>query len=308
MLEDWIMKDGGGITGPRRRSSMGMMHGMMGRRNRFMGKGEFLLEPFYDGYAVNGRIYPALEPLAVEKGERVKLRLSNPSSATIYNLRLAGHTLTVTHADGRPLKPITVDVLRIGMGERYDVEFFANNPGYWMLAAQELGFGESRLRIPIKYKGVQNKEPSLPQFHRGLRFSSYWDLRANEESNRALVKRADIFIPQNLSGGMHSSFWTINGQVYPDAERLFIHENEQVRLSYLNHSMMHHPMHLHGHFFKFVNPRLTSTQWIAKDTIVVEPMERIDIEFNADNPGKWFHHCHNLYHMMAGMANEVVYQ
>jgi FtsP/CotA-like multicopper oxidase with cupredoxin domain len=32
------------------------------------------------------------------------------------------------------------------------------------------------------------------------------------------------------------------------------------------------------------------------------------IEFFPDNPGKWFHHCHNLYHMMAGMANVVEYQ
>jgi len=31
----------------------------------------------------------------------------------------------------------------------------------------------------------------------------------------------------------------------------------------------------------------------------------VEIEFIADNPGKWFHHCHNLYHMMAGMANVV---
>jgi FtsP/CotA-like multicopper oxidase with cupredoxin domain len=37
-------------------------------------------------------------------------------------------------------------------------------------------------------------------------------------------------------------------------------------------------------------------------------MQRVDIEFTADNPGNWFHHCHNLYHMEAGMANVVVYQ
>jgi FtsP/CotA-like multicopper oxidase with cupredoxin domain len=45
-----------------------------------------------------------------------------------------------------------------------------------------------------------------------------------------------------------------------------------------------------------------------KDTIIVNPMERVEIEFLANNPGKWFHHCHNLYHMMAGMANLLLYR
>lgn len=33
--------------------------------------------------------------------------------------------------------------------------------------------------------------------------------------------------------------------------------------------------------------------------------ERYDLEFTADNRGDWFHHCHNLYHMNAGMANVI---
>lgn len=72
--------------------------------------------------------------------------------------------------------------------------------------------------------------------------------------------------------------------------------------------MMPHPMHLHGHFFKVVNASLPETRWILKDTIIVDPMQRVEIEFLADNPGDWFHHCHNLYHMEAGMANVVVYK
>lgn len=32
------------------------------------------------------------------------------------------------------------------------------------------------------------------------------------------------------------------------------------------------------------------------------------IEFLADNSGNWFYHCHNLYPMMAGMANVVMYE
>lgn len=45
-----------------------------------------------------------------------------------------------------------------------------------------------------------------------------------------------------------------------------------------------------------------------KDTIIVDPMQRVEIEFLADNPGRWFHYCHSLYHTEAGMANVVTYQ
>jgi FtsP/CotA-like multicopper oxidase with cupredoxin domain len=265
MLEDWVMRDGGGIARTRRRSPMGMMGGMMGRRRGFGAAQEPLLEPIYDGYAINGRAYPATEPLIVQKGDRVKLRLLNPSSATTYDLRLAGHSLTITHADGNPVKPIETDLLRIGMGERYDVEFVANNPGHWLLSAADRGFGEGQLRIPILYRGIQTKVPIEPRFYRGLRFASYWDLRSLYPAEPSTSGNIAQVLPQTLSGGMHSPFWSINGQLYPDADPLVVR------------------------------------------TVIVNPMQRMEIEFLADNPGKWFHHCHNLYHMMAGMANVVVY-
>lgn len=66
-------------------------------------------------------------------------------------------------------------------------------------------------------------------------------------------------------------------------------------------SMMAHPMHLHGHFFELDLPGRP-----RKDTVLVgRMMGRMAVEFVADNPGRWFHHCHHLYHMEAGMANIV---
>lgn len=316
VLEDWVMKDGGGVANTTRRPPMGMMHGRMhgmmrgrmGRSRRHRNEEDPLLEPVYDAYAVNGRVYSNIEPLVVQRGERVKLRLLNASSSTIYDLRLAGHSLNITHVDGQAIKPVETDVLRIGMGERYDLEFEADNPGRWLLAAVDRGFGEGMLSIPMEYKGVKRTESVPPLFHRGLRFHSYWDFQALHPTENTVRQRANRLYSQELTGGMHSPFWTINGWVYPNAERLGVQEGELVRIGYSNHSMMPHPMHLHGHFFRVVNPSLPHRFWIQKDTIIVNHMERVEIEFLANNPGKWFHHCHNLYHMEAGMANVVVYQ
>jgi FtsP/CotA-like multicopper oxidase with cupredoxin domain len=303
MLEDWVMRDEGGTAaGIRRRPPMGMMGGMMAGRGANT-SGMPLLEPYYDGYAVNGRLTTYLEPLEVKKGDRVKLRLVNSSSSTIYDLQLAGHVLKVTYTDGQPVQPIETDVLRISMGERYDVEFKADNPGTWLLAARETGFGEGQLRIPITYKGNQSKTPVLPDFRPTRRLLGYWDMRSRYTQPHTGSGRSDKRIFQTLSGGMHSPFWTINRQVYPDVEPIHIESGMRVRVGYGNRSMMPHPMHLHGHFFSIVNPYVEKSHWIRKDTVLVNPMERLEIEFIADNNGKWFHHCHNLYHMMAGMAN-----
>lgn len=308
LLEDWVMKDEGGTADtPRRASSMGMMGGRRGGQRSIQPAGSPLLEPVYDDHAVNGKVYSAMEPLKVKKGDKVKLRLINSSSATMYTLSLAGHPLTITHSDGNPIKPIETDIIRIGMGERYDVEFIADNPGNWLLAALEQGNGESRLRIPIKYDGIQAGAPVLPQFRRNMRFASYWDMEAFSPEQTSIPAKAQRSFSQTLSGGMMGSpYWTINGRVYPDTDSLIIRKGDLVRISYMNQSMMPHPMHLHGHFYKVVNPNLPSNRWIMKDTVIVNHMERIDIEFLADNPGKWFHHCHNLYHMMAGMTNVVI--
>jgi FtsP/CotA-like multicopper oxidase with cupredoxin domain len=64
---------------------------------------------------------------------------------------------------------------------------------------------------------------------------------------------------------------------------------------------MPHPMHLHGHFFE-----VAGSPGLRKDTVIVEAhMGQLSIEFVADNPGHWMHHCHHLYHMEAGMMNVV---
>lgn len=69
--------------------------------------------------------------------------------------------------------------------------------------------------------------------------------------------------------------------------------------------MMHHPMHLHGHFFRVLNKNGEYSP--LKHTVNVPPMEKITIEFYGNEYGDWFFHCHILYHMMGGMARIFSY-
>ena len=99
---------------------------------------------------------------------------------------------------------------------------------------------------------------------------------------------------------MKGTEWLINGQAYPNAAPLEIRQGEAVRIRMLNQSAMPHPMHMHGHFFRVGN--------VMKDTTIVwTHTGHVELDFMANNPGNWFFHCHNLYHMEAGMARLIQY-
>jgi manganese oxidase len=87
-------------------------------------------------FTVNGKSAPAIPPIEVRPGERVRLRLLNASAAACP-LFLTGHRFEVINANGGDgLEPrITRDTLTLQPGDRYDVEFTANNPGVWSLAS-----------------------------------------------------------------------------------------------------------------------------------------------------------------------------
>ena len=79
-----------------------------------------------------------------------------------------------------------------------------------------------------------------------------------------------------------------------------------VRFTFINETMMHHPMHLHGHFFRVLTGAGDFSP--LKHTVDVPPMTTRTIEFAADEPGDWFMHCHVLYHMAVGMARVIHYE
>jgi FtsP/CotA-like multicopper oxidase with cupredoxin domain len=75
-----------------------------------------------------------------------------------------------------------------------------------------------------------------------------------------------------------------------------------------NRTMMSHPMHLHGHAFQVVAIDGRRFAGAVRDTVLVPPKQSVTVAFDANSPGKWAFHCHNLYHMEAGMMTTVQYE
>ncbi|CAN5893285.1 hypothetical protein BH11VER1_BH11VER1_01380 [soil metagenome] len=109
-----------------------------------------------------------------------------------------------------------------------------------------------------------------------------------------------------LQGDMIRYIWTLDGKTLSEADTINVRRGERVRFTFINDTMMHHPMHLHGHFFRVLTKAGDYSP--LKHTVDVPPMTTRVIEFAADEPGDWFMHCHVLYHMAVGMARVVHYE
>ena len=109
-----------------------------------------------------------------------------------------------------------------------------------------------------------------------------------------------------LDGDMERYVWSLNNKTLSESDSISIRQGEVARFIMINRTMMHHPMHLHGHFFRVLNGQGEFSP--LKHTVDVAPMSTTVIEFDASEKGDWFFHCHLLYHMMAGMARVVHYQ
>jgi len=109
----------------------------------------------------------------------------------------------------------------------------------------------------------------------------------------------------NLTGNMWRYVWSMNGVPLAEADKIKIEKGQVVRFTLNNLTMMHHPMHLHGHFFRVINANGAYSP--LKHTVNVPPMQKMVIEFDANESNEWFFHCHVLYHMMGGMARIVSY-
>lgn len=259
----------------------------------------------YPSFLLNGR--PPANPWtgAVRRGERVRLRVINASGSTIFRFRIDGHPFQVTHTDGTPVKPVEADNLWIATAERYDLLVRIRDAGSFGLRAAPLGSPGQAFGVLRTADARAAAAPGVPTDW-GARTLGYAQLAAPRETTLPAGPAREYAL--TLGGDMAAYKWSINGQYYPQADPLLIRQGERVRVTIANPTMMVHPMHLHGHVFRVLGGAAGDRFAPLKDTIGVWPKETVKIEFLADNPGKWFFHCHNLYHLETGMAREWHYQ
>jgi FtsP/CotA-like multicopper oxidase with cupredoxin domain len=313
VLDDWVdgtgrtpdqvladLQQGGGGDG-----SMGGTDGM-GHGSMMGGTGS-MQSPLLGGagdidyplYLVNGRMAADPDTLSAKPGQRVRIRFVNAGSDTAFRVAVGGHRMTVTHSDGFPVVPMHTDALLIGMGERFDVNLTLRDGAFPLVASAE---GKNGQGLAVIHTGI-GRRPNAGVRVRELSGQVLLgtDLFPGEGvglDRKPVDRRHDLV----LAGSMAPYRWTLNGKTFPDTEPLQAVQGERVRLRFVNHSMMFHPMHVHGHTFALTNGGA------RKDTVIVRPMQAVEVDLEADNPGQWAAHCHNIYHAETGMMTTLSYR
>ena len=118
-------------------------------------------------------------------------------------------------------------------------------------------------------------------------------------------RAADLRLEVALTGSMSPYVWSINDSIFGQHEPLKASLGQRVEIEFVNRTGMAHPMHLHGHHFQVVGIGDRTFAGAMRDTVLVPVKGRVRIAFDADNPGRWPLHCHNLLHMATGMMTEV---
>ncbi|MFH8615765.1 multicopper oxidase family protein [Streptomyces sp. NPDC017979] len=254
----------------------------------------------YPHYLVNGRTPQDPATFAAKPGERIRLRIVNAGGDTAFRIALGGHELTVTHTDGFPVQHAKTDAVLLGMGERYDVLVTAGD-GVFPLVALAEGKDATALAVLRTGSGAAPTAAVRPA-ELTKRVLTADKLRA-DASVALPARKPDREIKIKLSGGMAKYDWAFDGKPYSPDQRHEVRAGERVRLVFSNPTGMWHPLHLHGHTFGLANvangPR--------KDTAVILPNGTLTADFDADNPGLWMIHCHNVYHAEAGMMTVLGY-
>lgn len=303
VFDDWL--DGTGRTPEQvladlKAHGMGGSSGMQTPRSALLGGDAG--DVTYPYYLANGRTLDAPRSFAAKPGQRIRLRMINSGGDTAFRVGVPGTSMTVTHTDGFPVVPTPVDAVLLGMGERVDAVI--EMPG---TAVPLLGLAEGKggmAALLLQPGSGPLPDPGAVATALTARPATLVNAIPAAAAVTLPARDPDVVHEMKLAGPDAGYVWTINGRTYDPNRGVPVREGQRVRLRYPNTTTMFHPMHLHGHTFQIRGPHGPGPR---KDTAIVLPNQTLEVDFDANNPGQWLTHCHNIYHGEAGMMTVVSY-
>jgi FtsP/CotA-like multicopper oxidase with cupredoxin domain len=292
-------------------SSMSGMGGMNMAATNSSAMGSMTMGPAdlndidFDAYLANDRTLS--DPLVVRAaaGQPIRLRVINGAASTNFWLDLGQLSGQVIAADGHDVTPVAGSRFPMAMAQRLDIVLRLPASGAYPVFAQVEG-KTARTGIVLATPGAEI--PKLSVAAVALAPAVDLSLEAKLSAATPLVARpVDLTLPMKLGGDMSPYKWSLSDRSWPDDNVAIIKTGQRILIDMTNNTMMSHPMHLHGHAFQVVAINNASINGAVRDTVLVPPMGRVVIAFDADNAGRWALHCHNMYHMAAGMMTEIRY-
>jgi FtsP/CotA-like multicopper oxidase with cupredoxin domain len=308
LLAGLTKKDG--MTGGNMGSMGGMKMNAGGMGNMDMGSGGMtggadLNDIDFDAYLANERTLRDPQIFRAAPGQVIRLRIINGASSTNFWIDLGQLSGKIIAVDGHDVAPVSGSHFPIAMAQRLDLLLRLPADGAYPVLAQVEGKKDRTgiiLATPGATIGIISEQAAMVA--PGVDLSLETRLMA---ASPLAAERTDSTLPLKLGGNMTSYVWTLNGKAWPNPDVLMVKPGQRVVIDMLNDSTMSHPMHLHGHAFQVVAINDMPISGAVRDTVLVPAMGKVRIALDANNPGRWALHCHNMYHMEAGMMTEVRY-
>lgn len=163
--------------------------------------------------------------------------------------------------------------------------------------------GNTNVAMVINNPKDRLSEPGIGLGNDGWKVLTYKDLKLNEpQPYKAEVDREMTI---NITANMERYMFSFDGKKFTEHEGPYLFRyHERLRLWMVNHTMMEHPIHLHGMWMQIENGG-SNDEIPYKHTILVKPGEKLSVKITPIEKGDWAFHCHLLYHMEGGMFQVV---
>ncbi len=150
-------------------------------------------------------------------------------------------------------------------------------------------------QIDMRATGAKYRldDPGVGLRNNGRKVLTYADLKNLYPTRHEPKPTKQLLL--HLTGNMERYMWSIDGIPFDDAPPLTFKFGERIRVTFINDTMMNHPMHLHGVWSDLETG--DENHIPRKHTIVVQPGSKISYRVTMDARGDWAYHCHMLYHM-----------
>jgi manganese oxidase len=240
--------------------------------------------PITEGVTMTAYSYNGMVPgplLRVTEGDKVRIVLQNqlPEATTIH-----WHGVMVPNSmDG--VAGVTQEAVQAG--DTFTYEFVAKPAGSFMYHSHT----EGDKQVGLGLYGPFIIDPAEP-------LSPAPDVDVIMMLSEARVVAGQTYAAMPMAGA-EPNYFLLNGKAFPATETIAVKQGDRVRMRFMGIGQFVHPMHLHGMPFKIVATDgypVPEAAQLTKDTVLVAPGERYDVEFVATEPGKWMLHCHILHH------------
>jgi FtsP/CotA-like multicopper oxidase with cupredoxin domain len=144
-------------------------------------------------------------------------------------------------------------------------------------------------------------DPGVGLRNNGRKVLTYANLQSLKKRK---YKKPNKELTLRLTGNMERYMWSINGIPYAKAKPIMFNYKDRINITFINDTMMNHPMHLHG-MWSDLQINDNKDYFPRKHTVIVQPGSKLSIHVDADAIGVWAFHCHLLYHM-SDMFRKVI--